>query len=154
MKELEHKINQTITAIIILCIVVYGIVDAQQVCCNAFKDTCIPIFDRASVNYGINNSCRSLPSHNLNYKLQSNLCFKNYLADFGSGNTCCETDCCDDYNQTTEFSLSTVQDAYLLKKSVTSFGSGYDAQRTFQPYNLSTPGKAVSIYILTKSIIC
>ena len=65
-----------------------------------------------------------------------------------------QTDRCEGYNQATEFSLSFIQDFYSLQKNGGSFGGGNGAQARFEPYNLSTPHKAIPIYILTESIIC
>ena len=154
MKDLITKIIQTITATLISCIVVYGIVYAQQVCCSTIVDTCIPTSNRIAVSCNIDDSCRISPSHNLNNQPQSNLCSKKILTDFGSGNTCCETDRCDGYNQAAEFSLSFIQDFYPLQKNVSSFDAGNGAKATFQPYNISTLHKAVPIYILIETIIC
>jgi len=154
MKDLITKIIQTITAILISCIVVYGIVYAQLVCCSTIVDTCIPTSNRISVGYNIDNSCRISPSHNRNNQQQPTLCSKNIIAAFGSGDTCCETNRCDGYNQETEFSLSFIQDFFPLQKNVNSFDAGNGAQARFEPYNLLTPHKAVPIYILKESIIC
>lgn len=154
MKESFNKIIQISTAILISCIVVYGIVYAQQVCCGNIVEVCIPTSNRISVSYNIDNSCRISPSHYLNNQLQSNLCSKNILADFGPGNTCCETDRCDSYNQATYLSLSFIQDFYPLQKNVSSFDTGNGEQTAFEPYRLSTSLKAVPIYIITQSIIC
>ena len=154
MKESFKKIIQTSTAILISCTVVSGIVYVQQTCCNTIIETCIPISNRISVRYNNDNSWRISPSHYLNNQLRSNLCSKNILADFGSEDTCCETDRCDGYNQTTYLSLSFIQDFYPLQKNVSSFNAGNGAQTAFEPYSLSTSLKAVPIYILTQSIIC
>jgi len=154
MKESFNKIIQINTAILISCIVVYGIVYAQQVCCSTIVDACIPAFNRILVSYNIDNSCKISPSACLNNALQSNLCSINIPADFGSGNTCCETDRCDKYNQATHISLSFIIDFYPLQKNVSSFDAGNGAQTAFEPYSLSTSLKAVPIYILTQSIIC
>jgi hypothetical protein len=154
MKEFVNKIIQTSTGIVISCIVVYGIVYAQQVCCSTMVNGCIPAFDRISGGYTSGKSWTNSQSYDRNYQLQSNLCSKNVLADFGSGNACCETDRCDSYNQATYFSLSFIQDFYPLQKNVSSFDAGNGAQTTFEPYSLPTSLKAVPIYIMTQSIIC
>ena len=154
MKESFKKIIQTSTAILISCTVVSGIVYVQQTCCNTIIETCIPISNRISVSYNVDNSCGISPSACLNNPLRSNLCSKNIPADFGSGNTCCETDRCDSYSQATYINLSFIQDFYPLKKNVSSFDAGNGAQTAFEPYSLSTSLKAVPIYILTQSIIC
>ena len=154
MKDLITKIIHTIIAILISCIIVYGIVYAHQVCCSTIADVCIPTFKRILDSYIIDNCCRTSPSHNRDNQLQSNFCSENIIADFGSDNTCCETDRCDGYNQATEFSLSFIQDFYPLKKNLGSFDAGNGAQARFEPYNLSIPHKAIPIYILTESIIC
>jgi hypothetical protein len=154
MKESFNKIIQISTAILISCIVAHGIAYAQQVCCSTIVDACIPASNRISGGYTSSNSLTTPPLHNHNIQLRSNLCSKNIPADFGSGNTCCETDRCDSYNQATYLSLSFTQDFYPLQKNVSSFDAGNGAQATFQPNNLSTPHKAVPIYILTQSIIC
>jgi hypothetical protein len=154
MKKLIDKIIQTSTAILISCIVVYGIVYAQPICCSTIVAACIPTSNRISISYNIDNSFRISPSHHFNNQPQSTICSKNILADFGSGNTCCETDRCDGFNQVAEFSLSFIQDFYPLQKNIGSFDAGNGAQARFEPYNLSTPHKAIPIYILTESIIC
>ena len=154
MKELNNKIIQTCTAIVIFGIIAYGIVYAQQVCCSTIGDACIPASNKISGGYNINSSCRISPSHNLNIQLQSSLCCKNILADFGTVNTCCGADRCDGFNQATVFSFSIIQDFYLLQKSLNSFDTGNGAQPNFIPYNFSIPHKAIPIYILTESIIC
>jgi len=154
MKELFNKIIQTTTAILISCIVVYGIVYAQQVCCSTIVNACIQISNRNSVSYAIGNSCETSPSHHRNNQLQSNLCSKNFLSDFGEGNTCCETNRCDSYNQAAYFSLSSIQNLYPLQKTLSSFNVISGAQTNFEPKNLSTSLKAVPIYILAQSIIC
>ncbi len=155
MKKLFNNIIQTITAILISWIVVYGIVYAQQVCCSTIVDARIPTSNRNSASYTIGNFCRTSPSHHHNNQLQSILCSKNFLADFDEGNTCCETNRCDSYNQATCFSLSFIQDLYpLLQKNVSSFDVSDGEQRAFETYSRSTLLKAVPIYILTQSIIC
>jgi len=154
MKDMITKIIHTITTILISCIIVYGIVYAQQVCCSTIVDTCISTSNRISVGYNIDNSCRISPSHNRNNQQQPTLCSKNIIADFGSGNTCCETNRCDGYNQVTEFILSVIQDFFPLQKNVNSFDAGAGAQARFESYNLLTPHKTVLIYILKESIIC
>lgn len=154
MKESFNKIIQISTAILISCIVAHGIAYAQQVCCSTIVDACIPASNRILGGYTSSNSWTTPPLHNRNIQPRSNLCSKNIPADFGSGNTCCETDRCDSYNQATYLSLSFIQDFYPLQKNVSSFDAGNGAQATFQPNNLSTPHKAVPIYILTQSIIC
>jgi len=153
MKGLFNKIIQTSTATLISWIVVYGIVYAQQVCCNTIVDACIPTSNRISVSYTIGNFCRTSPSHHRNNQLQSNLFSKNFLTDFGEGNTCCETNRCDSYNQATYFSLSFIQDLSPLQKTLSSFNVISGAQTNFEPKSLSFL-KAVPIYILTQSIIC
>ena len=154
MKELINKIIQTSTAIVISCIVVYGIAYAQQVCCSTIVDAYIPISNRISGGCTSGNSWTTPPLHHRNIQLQSNHCSKKVLADFGSGKTCCDTDRCDSYKQATYFSLSFIQDFYPLQKKVNSFDAGDGAQTAFEPYSLSTSLKAVPIYIITQSIIC
>ena len=154
MKKTFNKIIPISTAILIFCIVVYGIVYAQQVCCSTIVDACIPASNRISDGYTISNSWTTPPLHNRNTQLRTNHCFKNIPADFGSGNTCCETDRCDNYNQASHFSLSFIQDFYPFQKNVSSFNAGNGAQTAFEPYSLSTSLKAVPIYIWTQSIIC
>lgn len=154
MKELFNNIIQTTTAILISCIVVYGIVYAQQICCSTIVDACIPTSNRISVSYTIGNSCETSPSHHRNNQLQSNLCSKNILSEFGEGNTCCATNRCDSYNQPAYFSLSSIQNLYPLQKTLSSFNVISGAQTNFEPRSLSTSLKAIPIYILTQSIIC
>jgi len=154
MKESFNKITQASTAILITCIVVYGIVYAQQVCWSATVNACILTSNRISVVYASGNSWTSSLSHQRSYQLRSNFCSKSFLADFGAGNTCCETDRCDSYNQATYFSLSVIQDLYQFQKNVSSYDADNSLQTTFEPYGLPTSLKAVPIYIMTQSIIC
>ena len=91
------------------------------------------------------------PSNN---QRPSNLGSKLILADVDAGNTCCETDRCDGYNQSKHFSRSFVQDFYSLQKNVSSFDAGKGSQTKFEPHRLPTSLKAVPIYIVTQSIIC
>jgi len=154
MKELFNKSIPTSTAILISCIAVYGIVYAQQVCCSTFVNACIPTFNRVSDDYTSGNSWTTLPSHHHYSLLRSNPCLKNLNADFGSGNTCCETDRCDGYNQAAYISLSFIQDFYPLNKNVSISDTGNGSQTPFELYWLPTSLKALPIYIMTQSIIC
>jgi len=154
MKELFNKIIQTSTALLISLIVVYGIVYAQQVCCSTIVDACLTTSNRISGGCTIGNSCRTSSSHYRNNSLQSNLRSINYLADFGAGNTCCETDCRDSNKQAMYFSRSFTQDFYPLQKIQSSFNVNCGAQTNFKPKSLPISLKAVPIYILTQSIIC
>ncbi len=139
---------------LITCIVVYGIVYAPQVCCSTIVNTCIPTSNRISVVYASGNSWTTSPSHQRSYQLRSNFCSKSFLADFGAGNTCCETDCRDSNNQAMYFSRSFTQDFYPLQKIQSSFNVICGAQTNFKPKSLPISLKAVPIYILTQSIIC
>jgi len=154
MKELFNNIIQTTTTILISCIVVYGIVYAQRVCCSTIVVACIPTSNIISVSYTIGNFCETFLSHHRNNQLQSNLFSKNFLSDFGEGNTCCETNRCDSYNQAGYFSLSSIQNLYPFQKTLSSFNVISGAQTNFEPKSLSTSLKGVPIYILTQSIIC
>lgn len=154
MKELFKKVIQTSTAILISLIAVYGIVYAQQVSCGTIVDACIPVSNRISDGYASDNSCTTSRSYRRNIQLLSNICSNNFLANFGAGNTCCETDRCDSYKQAMYFSLSFFQDFYAHQKNVSFSDAVNGAQTTFEPYSLSTSLKAVPIYIMTQSIIC
>jgi len=154
MKELINKIIQVSTAILISCVVVYGIVYAQLVCCTNMVNTCIPASNRILDGYTSDKSWTNFQSYDRNNQLRSNLCSKNVLADFGPGNTCCETDRCDSFNQATYFSLSFIQDFFPLLKDASSFDTSNGTQTTFEPFSLSTSLKAEPIYIMTQSIIC
>jgi hypothetical protein len=154
MKELFKKIIQTSAAIIISLIAVHGIVYAQQVYCGTIVDACIPASNRISGGYTSGNSWATPPSYHRNIQLLSNICSNNFLADFGAGNTCCETDRCDSYKQAKYFSLSFFQDFYPHQKNVSFFDADISAQTTFEPYSLPTSLKAVPIYIATQSIVC
>ena len=154
MKELVHKIIQTCTAIFISCIVVYGIVYVQQVCCSDMVTTCIPASNRIFSGYTSNKSWTNFQSYELNNQLRSNLCSKKILADFSPGNECCEADRCDNYKQTAYFSLSLIQDFITLQKTSSSFDADDGMQTAFEPHGKPTSLNPVPIYILTQSIIC
>jgi len=128
MKELINKCIQTITAILISSIVVYGVY-AQKVCCKTIIDACIPASDRISSGYTTGSRWTTFQSQRRNIQLQSNLCSKNILADFGAGNTCCQTDRCDGDNLSTEFSLSFIHDFNPLQKIASSFDAGNSAEK-------------------------
>ncbi len=152
MKNLLKKITQSSTVILISLSVVYGSVYAQQACCSTIVDACIPTFNRIS-NYTNNNSCRTSPSHHRNPRLQPIHYSEYFPADCDAKNICCGTDRCDRYNQGTYFNPSFPQYAYPLHKNVSSFDVSDGKQRASETYSLSTPFKAVPIYILTQSII-
>ena len=152
MKQLLKKTTQSSAVILISWIVVYGIVYAQQECCSSIVDACIPTFNRIS-NYTNNNSCRTPPSHHRNIRLQSINCSENFPADCDSKNACCKTDRYYRYNQSTYFKPSFPKDAYPLQEIVSSFDVSDGKHRAFETYTLSAPLKAVSIYILTQSIL-
>jgi hypothetical protein len=154
MKKLVNRITQTSIAMVIFCIVVYGIVYAQQACCSTIVDTCIPASNRTSVKCFIDNSYRTFPSYHWNNHLQPNGCSKNPLANFDPGNTCCKADRCDNYNQVTYFSLSFVQDFFPLQKNVSSLDEGNNEPTTFKLINQPTVLSSIPIYIMTQSIIC
>ena len=151
MKELIKKYIQTSSVILILCIAVYEIVCAQQVCCSTAVTNCIPASNRYSADHNTDNFCKTSPSHHLNSQLIPNSWFNN----FGAGDTCCETDHCDEYSQATYVIPSLIYDYYPLQKTVSAFDAGNNsAQTTCEPYYLPSSLNAVPIYILTQSIIC
>jgi len=154
MKELIKKFIQITTAILLFTIVVYGIVYAQQVGCSKIAEACIPTFHRVSDSYIIDDCCKISHTRNRNNQLLSANSSENLLADFGSGNTCCETDRCDGYNQAAVFSISFIQDFYPFQTIVRSFDANSGVQSTFHPNKRSIFHNAVPIYILTESIIC
>jgi len=152
MKQLLKKTTQSSTVILISWILVHGSVHAQQACCSTIVDACIPTFYRIS-NYTNNNSCKTSPSHHRNPRLQPIHCSDNFSADCDSKNACCKTDRYNRYNQSTYFNPSFLKFAYPLQKNVSSFDVSDSEQRAFETCSLSTPLKAVPIYILTQSII-
>ena len=149
-----NKDIQTSAAVFISCILVYGIAYAQQACCSAIVNAGISTSTKIACDYTSDHSWTTFSSYNRNTQLRPKLCWNKFSADFGSGNTCCETDRCDGYNQATYFSLSFIQDFFPLQKKVSSFDAGNSAQTTFEPYSLPTSLKVVPIYIMTQSIIC
>jgi len=151
MIKILKKITQSSTLILISWIIVYGSVYAQQACCSTIVDACIPTFNR--ISYTNNNSCRTSPSHHRNRRLQSIHYSQNFLTYCDSKNACCKTDRYNRYNQSTYFNPSFPKYAYPLQKNVSSFHAGDGKHRAFETYTLSAPLKAVSIYILTQSII-
>ena len=152
MNELINKIIQTSTLIVIFCIVVYGSVNAQQVCCSSIADTCSPASNRITTGYSSSNACP--PSHHNNNQLRSNLFPKKSLSGFGSGNTCCKADHCDRYSPATYFNRSIIQHFYPLRKNVSAINAGNHTQPIFNPYSLPTSLKVFPIYIMTQAIIC
>lgn len=145
---------QTSAAVFISCILAYGIAYAQQVCCSAIVNAGISTSTKIVCDYTSDHSWTTFSSHNRNTQLRPKLCWNKFSADFGSGNTCCETDHCNDYNQVTYISLSFVQDFYPLNKNANALDTGIDSQTTFEPYRLPTSFKASPIYIMKQSIIC
>ena len=154
MKELLNKFILTGTTILIFCVVAYGIVYAQQVCCNTLVNTCIQAFNRISGGSASGSSWTTTTLQHRNIQLHSNICSKNIAADFGAGNACCQTDHCDSNSQATYFSLSFVQDFYPLQKSASFFHAGDGAQTAFDPDSLSASLKTLPVYLITQSVIC
>lgn len=154
MKQFTKKILLTSVAIMTACIIVYGMAYAQQPCCRTILDDCIPTSSRILVGYSTDDSYRISPLDRLNNPRQSNLCSNCRPADFDPGNACCETDRCDNYGQTTEFSPSFIQEFRLLQKSVCPSDTDSGAKASFEQLNLFSPHKPVPIYILKESIIC
>jgi hypothetical protein len=145
---------QTTATVLISCILIYGIAFAQQVCCTNIIDADIPASSKIACDYTSDDSWTIFPSHNRNIQLRPKLCRKILSIDFGSGNTCCETNQCNDYNKVTYISLSFVQDSYPLNKNVNAQVAGIDSQTTFAPYRLPASFKPSPIYIIKQSIIC
>ena len=139
MQEFFNRIVKIGIAILIICIVLYGIAYAQRVCCSIISDACIPTFTR------------NLPSQDLINQRLSNFCSDSVST---GGNTCCETDGCNSYNQISYITLSFIQDVYPLNKKVSFSDDRNGIQTKFEPYCISTFLNAVPIYILTKSITC
>ncbi len=151
MIKLLKKTTQSSTLVLISWILVYGSVYAQQACCSAMVDACIPTFNRIS-NYINKNSCRTLPSHHRNRRLQPIHCFENFPVDYYVKTACCETNRFDRYNQGAYFNPSFPKYAYPPQKNLSSFDISNGEKRAFETYTLSTPLKVVPIYILTQSI--
>jgi hypothetical protein len=145
---------QTSAAVLISCIFVYGIAFAQQVCCREIVNAGIPAPTIIACDYISNDSPTIFPSHYRNTQLRPKLCRNILSLDFGSGNTCCETDRCNDYSKVTYLSLSFVQDSYPVNKYANTFVAGIDSQTSFAPYRLPAFFKASPIYIIKQSIIC
>jgi len=154
MKALINKIIKNSVAIVIFCIVVYGNVYATKVCCKAILKACIPTSNSSSVSFNIDNYSMTSLSYHINNQPLSNIHSINFIADFGSGNTCCETDHCDNYNQINYIRPSYNQGSHLAQNDVRSISDGNGTRTAFRPFRLSTSFKAVPIYIATQSILC
>lgn len=151
MKALIKKYFQNSSAMLIICIAVYGIACAQQVGCSSTATNCNQSANRFSVGYNTDNSCRTSPSHHLNSQRSLNTLINCSSAE----DTCCETDHCDEYSQATYVIPSLTYGFCPLQKTVSPFDAGNNsAQTTFEPFNLPPSLNAVPIYILTRSIIC
>jgi hypothetical protein len=154
MKEFFNKFILTGTTVLISCVVAYGIVYAQQVCCNTNVNTCVQASNRIPGGSASGSSWTATQSQHRNIQLHSNICSKNIPADFGAGNACCQTGRCDSNSQATYFSLSFVQDFYPLQKNANFFDAGDGAQTAFDPDSLSASLKALPVYLITQSILC
>jgi hypothetical protein len=154
MKELVQKIIQTCIAIIVSCIVVYGIGYAKQVCCRDMATTCIPASNKIFSGYTDDKSWTKSQPYGRNNQRRSNLCSNKILADFGSGNECCKADRCDNYKQATYFNLSLIQDFEIQQKIASSIKADDGTQTTFKPHGTPISPNPVPIYIMTQSIIC
>jgi len=150
MKELITKFIHTSSAVFIVCIAVYSMVYAQQVCCSDIATTCISTSSRISVRYSIGNVCRPSSSHHYS----SQLIDRSHINDLGAEETCCETDDCETYGQATYINPSLLYDDYPLQKAVCSLDTGNNAPITYESYDLLISLKSVPISILTKSILC
>lgn len=154
MKGSINRVIQIGTMIVISCVVVYGFVYAQQICCSTITEVCIVASNRISVSCNINNSWRTSPSHYLNNQLLLGAVSNDFLSDCDAGNTCCQTDRCDNANQVIYCSLPSIQDCCPIQKDAIVSDSGSTPPATGKPYSLLTSLRAVPIYILTQSIIC
>ena len=154
MKELVRKIIKNNIALALSLIALYGIGYAQQTYRSTILDDCFSRSNIISIGYNFENTSKANPDILSNSQQRSNLCSNNCIADFSTENACCETERCDNYSQTTDLSLSIVQDSYLPKKNAASIDAGICTQNTSGTYGILKPLKVVPIYILTQSIIC
>ena len=154
MKELTPKIILVCTAIVAPCIFLYGIAFAQQVCCSTSVNAFIPACITISCVTGSDSTWTTSQAYDCNNQRLLNLCYKHFLADFDSEDTCCVTNRCGGYSQFEYISLSIVQEFYPLKRNVNSIHACKGGQTKFEPYRLPTSLKVVSIYLDTQSIIC
>jgi|GEM_PF-2056846 len=153
MKHSFNKIKKAGTSVILSCIIIYGVVYTQQVCCSTVADAIIPTSNRISAGYSIDNTFGTSSLHNRDIPVLINPYIKNLLADFGTGNKCCETNRCDSNSHDTYVNLSLIQEIYSFPRHVSFFDSEKGVQDVFMPYIPSTSPNAVPIYIVTRSII-
>ena len=95
-------------------------------------------------------------NYNLNsdIKQRPNFCSSTCIIDLSSESTCCKTERCDGDIQTTDISISVMQDLYSLNKTTASLDAGNKVENTSEPYTIPTSLKILPIYIMTQSIIC
>lgn len=153
MQRFINKIILTNAAIIVACIVLYGIVQAQRTSCSTISDRCIQVFKIKS-NNNIENPYGTLPSHRRNNQprpITRSVCM---LVDMGPDTTCCESDRCSGHNPPIEFGLSFIKKFQLLNKNVHPFDAIGGRKTSIEQHILPSPYKAAAIYILTNSFIC
>jgi hypothetical protein len=154
MKGLLDKTIQIVSTLLVSCMIIYGVAYAQPVCCSTIITTCIPSSQKMSVGYDNYSALRTSQSQDIKNRPLSNFCPDCFRTDFGSRNTCCETDHCKEYYPTTCLSVSFVNDHFPVQSNMKFFDATDNKQSTPESYSLSIIHKAVPIHILTQSIIC
>ena len=155
MKRLFNKNIRVSAALLILSIGFYGSVYAQQACCKMNLSVCVSASAGITGNFVNDSLWATFRSYDPNSQQWLKL-FQNTLSTgFGSANTCCETDHCNDYNQVAYLNHSSVQGYYPVKKDADAHVTVLSSKTSFEPYHhLSTSFKSSPIYILKQSIAC
>lgn len=149
-----NKKIKTIATVFISCALVYGIAFAQQTCCRDIVSAGKPLSKKIACDYTGDGSRVIFPSHNRNTRPQPKFCRSISSLDFGTGNTCCETDQCSSNNNLSYINFSFFQYSNSLNKGTNALVAGIDLRPTVAPYRPLRSFKASPIYIIKQSIIC
>ena len=154
MKNVFIKILQPGAAMLLAWILVYGMAFADPGCCDTIVNICLPVYKKTPARQASDNSRTAAQPFNGSGQQESYNCDFNYQSDYSAGNTCCETDCCDFNQEASEPILVYNQNLHPLEKCQNCFDDANSGQAAIKSKNLTDALRTVSIYILTKSIIC
>jgi hypothetical protein len=154
MQALKKKIIVAAAVILLSWVLVCGIAFAKQGCYKINLDDYLSPSGRTSFGHTSINFDKISLLHQRESLQNKTTSFKDCLADFDDENTCCFTNRCGSYRQTSYHSFSFTQDYYSFKKIPSSFIVIVGTQNQILSKKLSSSSKAIPIYIFTQSIIC
>jgi hypothetical protein len=150
MRNPIKKLNQTGLIVILAAIAAYGLVYAEQACCNNIVTDCILSLKTNSRNCTNNYNCKPSPSH---YRKVGTPSQKNEASLGGTG-ACCENDYCRQYPQTNTITVSSVRKNCEIKDDICCIDKKIIISATNIPARLPALFEPPPIYILNQTILC